>query len=203
MKSFKDTTYGDMTGLDYKGTIDIRGLGLDSWEGSPTTFWGSFYATGNNFIDFKGSPLFKNGSYLGMSGNPLETLDGLNCEGSISDFNISVSKLKNFIGSPSKVLGMFGGHDIPTLESVEGLSPYIGGRVLLSNSNVMNLNGVQPLNKPTLVTGYGNPYNYVETEYLLRYEKPGLTDSEYRLLMYDLTKDTDLLSIDVKDIFLF
>lgn len=203
MKSFKDTTYGDMSGQDYRGTIDIRGQGLDSWEGAPTTFYGGFYAAENNFTDFKGSPFFKNGTHLSFTKNPLETLDGLNCEGSVSDFNLSYSNLKNFKGSPSKVLGMFGGHDIPTLESVEGLSPYIGGRVLLSNSNVMNLNGVQPLNKPTLVSGWGNPYNYVEAEYLLRYEKPGLTDSEYRLLIYDLTKDTDLLSIDVKDIFLF
>lgn len=44
MKSFKDTTYGDMTGQDYRGTIDIRGQGLDSWEGASTTFYGEFYA---------------------------------------------------------------------------------------------------------------------------------------------------------------
>ncbi len=202
-RSFKDTIYGDMSGRDYKGTIDIRGLELNSWEGAPKTFWGEFYATGNNFKNFKGSPIFLNGAHISMSGvKTLKSLDGLNCEGTVSDFNIAYSSVKNFKGAPDKVLGMFGGHDIDTLESVDGLSRYVGGRLLLHGSSIKNLNGYQPLNEPRLISVY-NTNTYIELEFITRLKHPGLTDTEYQHMLYELTNDTCFLSQEAKEIFIF
>jgi len=39
---FKDTKYGDLSGQDYKGDIDVIGMNLTSLEGAPKSVNGYF-----------------------------------------------------------------------------------------------------------------------------------------------------------------
>lgn len=56
MKTFKDTSYGDLTGETYHGTIELIDQGLESLVGSPETVMGIFDCSENKLTTLKGSP---------------------------------------------------------------------------------------------------------------------------------------------------
>jgi len=96
---FKDTKYGDLTGQEYKGNIDVHGMNLASLEGSPKGVIGIFNCSRNkDLTSLKGAPETIKGDFY-CSNNP---------------------KLTSLEGAPEIVKGDFWCFSNPKLTSLEG-----------------------------------------------------------------------------------
>jgi len=118
---FKDTKYGDLSGQDYKGDINISGLKLTSLEGAPMTVTGYFSCSNNQtLVSLKGAPESV-GDFFDCSYNP---------------------KLTSLEGAPENVGDFFGCSNNPELSSLEGVPKNVGGGFYCHhNSKLMSLEG--------------------------------------------------------------
>ena len=67
--TFKDTSYGDLTGQTYTGNVDVSKLNLTSLEGAPLVVNGNFLCHTNKLTSLQFGPTTVTGSYY-CSNNP-------------------------------------------------------------------------------------------------------------------------------------
>ena len=201
---FKDTKYGDLSGQDYREDINIVGLDVDDWEGAPKTFWGIFNAHGCKFKNLKGAPLFKEGSSVYFDNNPLETLEDMKHEETLSDFGIAGTHIKSFKGCPKKIIGMFAAYNNKGVTTMEGAPTYVAGRYFVRDCNIAKWGNHQPSDTtPIMVDFSGNPNIHLELEFNIRKKNQHLSEQELNLMLFKTTNDTIYLSKELKDMFIF
>ena len=70
---FKETKYGDLSGQEYNGNIDVSGLGLTSLEGCPKKVIGDFNCSDNDLLTLEYGAKELTG-YYDFSNNQLTSL---------------------------------------------------------------------------------------------------------------------------------
>ena len=104
MSTFKESKYGDLTGQDVTvASLNLGGKNIDSLDGSPDIFRGTFNFNLNDLTSLEGSPTEIYGEAI-FSDNMLDSLKG-NLKAVIGNLNISDNVLKDFNGNLRKVTG--------------------------------------------------------------------------------------------------
>jgi len=104
MGSFKDSKYGDLSQQDITmASLNLAGRDIDSLEGSPEIFRGTFALGTNDLKDLTGSPKEIYGDAI-FADNLLESLKG-NLKTVIGNLNLSDNMLEDFEGDLRKVTG--------------------------------------------------------------------------------------------------
>ena len=118
-KDIKDKNgipYGDLTGQEYNGSIDVSESGITSLEGCPDVVKGDFLCVRNKGLS-------------SLEFAP-QTIEG--------DFKISYCRIPNLIGGPTKVLGKYYAMQ-SGLTSLEGAPDTVGGFFVDSNDRLKTL----------------------------------------------------------------
>jgi len=136
MGSFKDSKYGDLTGQDISMvSLNLGGKNIDSLDGSPSVFRGTFNLNLNDLENLKGSPREIYGDAI-FSDNMLVSLKG-NLKTVIGNLNISDNKLKDFNGDIRKITGNLFLNNLRSFSSLEEIeialmqgNIIVGGNIL-------------------------------------------------------------------------
>ncbi len=160
---FKDTKYGNLTGMSYDDNIFVNNviLDLETLEGSPKKVNGSFNCSINSLLNLEYSPQEVKGDFS-CSYNKLTSLKNgpkiveknyycdnnklISLEGSPKevkgDFFCNKNNLKTLDGSPEIVKGMFNCSD-NELENLKGRPKIIEGDFIFrGNIKLKNLNKI-------------------------------------------------------------
>jgi len=176
---FKDTKYGDLTGQNYDGDIDVSDMKLTSLKGAPQTITGSFDCSNNNLTSLAGAP---------------QTVHG--------DFICYYNNLTSLEGAPQRVEGYFN-CSYNKLTSLEGASELVNGAFLCQKNKLVSLKGLKGVAKIKSVYCVNNSNEHLSKEWEIRKENPTMTEEEINEKMYELTQMEYYLSTEAKDIFLF
>jgi len=147
---FKDTKYGDLTGQEYKGDINVKRMNLTSLEGAPKNVKGSFYCNNLKLTSLEGAPDSVT-EYFNCSDNPdLTSLKG-SPESVGKSFwcsdNPNNPKLISLEGAPKKVGGSFYCHNNPKLTLLEGTPESIDNNFNCSNNPELTQSEIDKLVK--------------------------------------------------------
>ena len=120
MRAFKDTSYGDLTGVFHKGNLPLGRSSLTSLEGAPDTVRGFLNIMGNELTSLDFFPNKVTGD-ITITGNPLTSLVGLPDEVEGGLFCVHTN-IKDLVGIPtiSKSCVMVGGPNLESLYTGKG-----------------------------------------------------------------------------------
>jgi len=120
MGTFAESKYGDLSGQDITlASLNLNGKGIDSLEGSPEIFRGTFNLNLNDLVDLKGSPREIYGDAI-FSDNMLTSLKG-NLKTVIGNLNISDNVFKDFNGDLRKVTGNLFAENLREFSTMEDI----------------------------------------------------------------------------------
>jgi len=176
---FKDTKYGDLTGQNYAGHIDVSSNNLTSLEGAPQKVYGSFHCRNNNLSSLEGAP---------------HTVQG--------HFHCSNNNLTSLEGAPQTVQGSFDCSN-NKLTSLEHAPKTVQGYVDCGGNRLISLKGLKGISSISSVYCKNNPNGHLGKEFELRKENPKMLEEDIDIKMYELTQLEYYLPQAAKDIFLF
>lgn len=197
---FKDTKYGDLTNKIFVGDIMVVGLGLTSLEGAPKALInGSFDCSYNKLKSLKYSPKIIRGNF-NCSLNQLTKLEFSPKE--VDGYYMCYdNQLTSLSGIPNELKsGFFCGKN--QLTSFEYSPKKINGNFNASSNKIRSIKNA-PLEIKGIFYCKDNPNPYLEEEYETKQKYPNLSDDDFNVKMYEITKYEEYLSQSVKDIFLF